>query len=54
MRAILDTKISPELVPSGADGAMQSTEDAIGPYNLHDFFLNQTIRWGAAPSRIAL
>jgi NAD+ synthase (glutamine-hydrolysing) len=53
MRAILDTKISPELVPPGADGAIQSTEEAIGPYNLHDFFLNQTIRWGASPSRIA-
>jgi NAD+ synthase (glutamine-hydrolysing) len=53
MRAILDTKISPELIPPGADGAIQSTEDAIGPYNLHDFFLNQTIRWGASPSRIA-
>jgi NAD+ synthase (glutamine-hydrolysing) len=53
LRAILDTRISPELVPSGADGGIQSTEEAIGPYNLHDFFLNQTIRWGASPSRIA-
>ena len=53
MREILDQEISPELVPPGADGKLQSTEDAIGPYNLHDFFLNQTIRWGAAPSRIA-
>ncbi len=53
LRAILDTRISPELVPPGEDGAMQSTEDAIGPYNLHDFFLHHTIRWGASPSRIA-
>ena len=53
MRAILDQEISPELVPAGADGKMQSTEDTIGPYNLHDFFLNQTIRWGSSPSRIA-
>ncbi|HOY78187.1 MAG TPA: NAD(+) synthase [Hyphomonadaceae bacterium] len=53
MRAILDQEISPELVPAGADGKIQSTEDTIGPYNLHDFFLNQTIRWGASPSRIA-
>jgi len=53
MRKILDQEISPELVPPGADGKLQSTEDAIGPYNLHDFFLNQTIRWGASPSRIA-
>jgi len=53
MRAILAQKISPELVPPGKDGAIQSTEDAIGPYNLHDFFLAHTIRAGAAPSKIA-
>ena len=53
MRAILEQEISPELVPPGPDGKLQSTEDTIGPYNLHDFFLNQTIRWGSAPSRIA-
>jgi NAD+ synthase (glutamine-hydrolysing) len=53
MRAILEQEISPELVPPGADGKIQSTEATIGPYNLHDFFLNQTIRWGASPSRIA-
>ncbi len=51
--AILDTEISPELVPAGADGAMQSTEDAIGPYALHDFFLYYTLRWGFAPAKIA-
>jgi NAD+ synthase (glutamine-hydrolysing) len=50
MRAILDQKISPELVPGEE---MQSTEAAIGPYNLNDFFLFHTIREGAAPSRIA-
>lgn len=53
MRAILDQEISPELIPTGKDGKIQSTEDTIGPYNLHDFFLNQTIRWGANPARIA-
>ena len=53
MRQILDQEISPELVPPGADGKIQSTEDTIGPYNLHDFFLNQVIRWGASPTRIA-
>lgn len=53
MREILDQEISPELVPPGADGKIQSTEDTIGPYNLHDFFLNQVIRWGASPTRIA-
>jgi NAD+ synthase (glutamine-hydrolysing) len=53
MRAILAQTISPELIPAGKDGAIQSTEDTIGPYNLHDFFLYQTIRCGASPSRIA-
>jgi len=53
MRAILDQEISPELIPAGKDGKIQSTEDTIGPYNLHDFFLNQTIRWGANPARVA-
>ncbi|HVY87661.1 MAG TPA: NAD(+) synthase [Hyphomonadaceae bacterium] len=53
MRDILATTISPELVPADEKGAIQSTEAAIGPYNLHDFFLNQTIRWGASPSKIA-
>lgn len=53
MRAILDQEISPELIPADKDGRIQSTEDTIGPYNLHDFFLNQVIRWGANPARIA-
>lgn len=53
MRAILDQEISPELIPAGKDGKVQSTEDTIGPYNLHDFYLNQVIRWGAGPARIA-
>jgi NAD+ synthase (glutamine-hydrolysing) len=53
MRAILETEISPELVPAGADGAIQSTEAAIGPYNLIDFFTYHTIRYGFSPSKIA-
>jgi NAD+ synthase (glutamine-hydrolysing) len=51
--AILSTEISPELVPAGADGAMQSTEAKIGPYALNDFFLHYTARHGMAPSKIA-
>ncbi|QUL38335.1 NAD(+) synthase [Erythrobacter sp. JK5] len=51
--AIVDTEISPELVPAGADGAIQSTESIIGPYELNDFFLHHTIRWGQRPSKIA-
>ncbi|WP_033920787.1 NAD(+) synthase [Sphingomonas sp. 37zxx] len=50
---ILATEISPELVPAGADGAIQSTQDRIGPYELHDFFLHHVVRLGLAPSKIA-
>ncbi|MFC3580351.1 NAD(+) synthase [Sphingomonas hylomeconis] len=53
LAAILGTEISPELVPAGADGALQSTEARIGPYALNDFFLHYTIRHGLAPSKIA-
>jgi NAD+ synthase (glutamine-hydrolysing) len=53
LQAILDTKISPELVPADADGAMQSTEDRIGPYELHDFFLYHILRAGQPPSKVA-
>ncbi|MEG3088627.1 NAD(+) synthase [Sphingomonas sp. PB4P5] len=53
LEAILGTEISPELVPAGADGALQSTEARIGPYALNDFFLHYTIRHGLAPSKIA-
>ncbi len=50
--AILATEISPELVPAGADGAIQSTEARIGPYALNDFFAHHVIRFGLAPSKI--
>jgi NAD+ synthase (glutamine-hydrolysing) len=53
LTAILDTEISPELVPADAEGRMQSTQDRIGPYELHDFFLHYTIRHGLKPSKIA-
>ncbi|QNA83205.1 NAD(+) synthase [Sphingomonas sp. So64.6b] len=53
LEAILGQEISPELVPADADGAMQSTEARIGPYELNDFFLHYTIRHGMAPSKIA-
>jgi NAD+ synthase (glutamine-hydrolysing) len=52
LEAILQTKISPELVPSDEAG-LQSTEDKIGPYELHDFFLFHTLRTGQPPSKIA-
>ncbi|WP_133365547.1 NAD(+) synthase [Qipengyuania sediminis] len=50
---ILATSISPELVPAGEDGAIQSTEGLIGPYELNDFFLHHILRWGASPSHTA-
>ncbi|MFZ4070812.1 MAG: NAD(+) synthase [Caulobacterales bacterium] len=53
LEKILATEISPELVPPGPDGKIQSTEDAIGPYALHDFALFHITRFGLAPSKIA-
>ncbi len=50
---ILATEISPELVPPGADGAIQSTESVVGPYALQDFNLYYTTRYGFRPSKIA-
>ena len=50
---ILATEISPELVPAGADGAIQSTESIVGPYALQDFNLFYTTRYGFTPSKIA-
>ena len=50
---ILATEISPELVPAGADGAIQSTESIVGPYALQDFNLYYATRYGFAPSKIA-
>ncbi|HSJ78639.1 MAG TPA: NAD(+) synthase [Erythrobacter sp.] len=51
--AVLDTEISPELVPAGADGKAQSTEELVGPYELNDFFLHHVIRYGQRPSKVA-
>nr|AGU09948.1 NAD synthase [uncultured organism] len=53
LTAILGTEISPELVPADAEGAIQSTEGKIGPYELHDFFLHHVVRYGLSPSKIA-
>jgi len=51
--SILDTPISPELLPPDAKGEIQQkTEDIIGPYELHDFFLYHMIRYGASPAKI--
>lgn len=53
LQSVLDTEISPELVPAGQDGKIQSTEDRIGPYALHDFALFHILRYGFRPSKIA-
>lgn len=50
---IVDTPISPELTPADEKGNIkQKTEDLVGPYELHDFFLYYTLRYGFSPSRI--
>lgn len=50
---IADTPISPELLPATADGQIaQRTEDLVGPYELHDFFLYYTLRYGFTPAKI--
>ena len=53
LEAILETEISPELVPADASGALQSTESKIGPYELNDFFLFHTMRYGQPPAKVA-
>ena len=53
LRDIIDTPISPELLPLQSDGNIsQVTEDIVGPYELHDFFLYYVIRYGFEPGKI--
>lgn len=50
---IVDTPVSPELLPANADDTIaQCTEDLVGPYELHDFFLYNMLRYGFAPKKI--
>lgn len=50
---VLDTPVSPELLPPDNNGEIaQKTEDVVGPYELHDFFLYYLVRFGFAPSKI--
>ena len=53
LTAILTQEISPELIPAKPGEKMQSTEDSIGPYALHDFTLFHVLRRGYRPSKIA-
>jgi NAD+ synthase (glutamine-hydrolysing) len=53
LRAIVETPISPELLPTTQTGDLvQTTEEVIGPYELHDFFLFHFLRYGTAPAKI--
>ena len=50
---IFDTPVSPELLPPTGDGQIsQKTEDLVGPYELHDFFLYQILRFGFSPRKV--
>ncbi|HCE44655.1 MAG TPA: NAD(+) synthase [Lentisphaeria bacterium] len=49
---IIDTPVSPELLPHDSDRIVQKTEDIIGPYEVHDFFLYHTVKYGASPEKI--
>lgn len=53
VRDIVEAEISPELVPAGKEGKIQSTEEKIGPYLLQDFTLFYVLRYGFSPRRIA-
>ena len=53
LMSILDTPISPELLPAETDGRIaQKTEDLVGPYELHDFFLYYVVRYGYSPVKL--
>ena len=55
LRDIINTPISPELLPADEDGNIQQkTEDLVGPYELHDFFLYHFLRHGFRPKKIFL
>lgn len=52
---IIDTPVSPELLPPNPDGTIaQKTEDTVGSYILHDFFLYYTLRYGMSPEEVNL
>lgn len=53
LRDILDTPVSPELLPADENGEIaQKTEDIVGPYELHDFYLYYMVRFGFSPDKI--
>lgn len=53
LQDIIDTPVSPELLPAAQDGTIQQkTEDIIGPYEIHDFFLYHFLKYGASPEKL--
>ena len=53
LRDVIATPVSPELLPAASDGSIeQKTEDLIGPYELHDYFLYHFVKYGADPRKI--
>lgn len=52
LKDIIDTPVSPELVKAEGEAISQKTEELIGPYELHDFFMYHFIRWNDAPNKI--
>lgn len=52
LRDVLDTPVSPELLPPAGDVIAQRTEDLVGPYELHDFYLYYVLRFGYRPAKI--
>ncbi len=53
LRDVLDTPVSPELLPANASGEIaQKTEDLVGPYELHDFYLYYLLRYGFSPEKL--
>ena len=53
LRDILDTPVSPELLPADKDGNIaQKTEDLVGPYEIHDFYIYNMLRYGFAPDKL--
>jgi NAD+ synthase (glutamine-hydrolysing) len=53
LQSVVETEITPELVPVGEDEEIQSSEAKVGPYVLQDFSLYQVLRWGFRPSKVA-
>ncbi len=52
LKDIIDTPISPELIKEKGDKITQKTEDLVGPYELHDFFLYNLLRWNSGPAKV--